>query len=121
MKEEMKGVCPFCGQEAFVEAETQEEADLKAAQSCKCDNSVKRIYLLGQNIEKLTGPEICKFNMEALPEETTEALKDIGSLCVVGEIEAVTVRVPDSTIKIRRTKRGISVSRMKALSATLEA
>ena len=121
MKEKMKGVCMFCGQEAFVEAETQEEANIKAAQECKCDNSAKRSYLLGQNIEKLTGPEICKFNMDALPEETKDALKAIGSICVVGDIEAITVRVPDSTIKIRKTKKGISVSRMKALSATLEA
>ena len=72
-------------------------------------------------VEEVFAVESEEEPVEALPEETTAALKDIGSQCVVGEIEAVTVRVPDSTIKIRRTKRGISVSRMKALSATLEA
>lgn len=121
MTEKMTGTCPFCGQEQFVQAASQEEADIRAAQNCSCENDLKRKYQLGQNIEKLTGPEICKFNMEVLSEETREALKEIGSLCISGELELITVRTSDSTIKIRKTKGGIAVSRMKALSATLEA
>ena len=121
MKSQMKGECPFCGQIQIVDAETQEEADTKAAEQCNCDNALKRIHLLEENIDKLTGKDILRFNMEEVPEEVRDAIKTIGALCVYGDIETAGFHVADSVITIRKTKRGVSVSRKKALSATLEA
>lgn len=37
----MEGLCKNCGQVHFVSAETQEEADRIASESCDCENEAK--------------------------------------------------------------------------------
>ena len=118
---QMTGTCPFCGQTQIVEADDQREADKLAAQHCSCDNNLKRIAQLEDNIDSLCGPEIKAFGMDIVTEEVIDALKTIGALCIDGHIETAALRIADSSITIKKTKDGALASRKKVLSVKLEA
>lgn len=118
---EMTGTCPFCGQTQIVEADSQHEADRIAAQRCNCDNNLKRIKQLEDNIDSLCGEEIKAFGMDIVTEEVIDELKAIGALCIYGHIETAAFRIADSSITIKKTKDGASASRKKVLSVKLEA
>ena len=118
---EMTGTCPFCGQTQMVEADDQREADKLAAQRCGCDNNLKRIKQLEDNIDSLCGTDIKAFGMDIVTEEVIDALKTIGALCIYGHIDTAALRIADSSITIKKTKDGASASRKKVLSVKLEA
>lgn len=119
---EMTGTCRFCGQTRIIPFEcTQEEADRYAAENCACDNNMKKRRQLCENIDQICGEECKQFGMDILVYDTIEELKQVGTLCVYGYIEAASFRVPDSVIGIKKTKDGVSVSRKKVSSVRLEA
>lgn len=117
---EMTGTCMFCGQQVIVEAETQEKADELATEKCSCENDFRKMRKMIDNIEKICGEEAKHFGMEIVDDNITDSIKDIGILCIGGQIEAATVRLTDSTVALKKTKEGIAVSRKKVLSAKLE-
>lgn len=118
---EMTGTCIFCGQTRMVEADSQAEADRLAAENCTCDNSMKRVRQCSDNIEKICGEAAKEFGMDLVTEEVIDAMKDFGSLCVNGYLEAATFRLSDSTVVIKKIKDGVAVSRKKVSSVKLEA
>ena len=121
MAKELTGTCAFCGQTKIVEAESQEEANRMAAEECTCDNNYKKARQCADNIDMICGQNATEYGMEMVTEEVTEALKEIGRLCIYGHITAATVRVTDSTINIKQIKDGVAVSRKKVSSVKLEA
>lgn len=118
---EMTGTCPFCGQTQMVQAEDQQEADMIAARHCVCDNNLKRIALLEDNIDALCGEEIKKLGMDIVTEEVIDTIKGAGALCIYGHIDTASFRIADSSITIKKTKDGAACSRKKVLSVKLEA
>lgn len=122
-KETMEGYCPFCGQMQMVEATTEEEANSKAAENCNRDGSKKArsAKQCKDNIQEICGPNANEYQMDVLDEEVIEIIKDLGSMCVYDNIEAASIRMPDSVVALKQTKDGVAVSRKKALSVKLEA
>ena len=119
---EMTGICRFCGQTRLVPFDcTQEEADMYAAENCSCNNELKKCRQLRENIDTLCG-EACKdLGMDILEEETIEALKDVGTLCVYGYVGSASFVIKGTTIGIKQIKDGVSVFRKKVSSVKLEA
>ena len=118
--ESIMGTCMYCGQTRMVEAATQEEADRIAAEECTCGNKSKSIRKCKDNIEQICGFSAQAFGMDILSNETIDVLKDVGELCVLEAIGTATFRLPDSTVVIKQTKDGVSVSRKKVLSVKVE-
>lgn len=122
-KETMEGFCPYCGQAQMVVATTDEEANRKAAENCKCDGA-KKARSAGQcrdNIQEICGAGANDYQMDVLDAEVIETLKDLGNHVVYDNIESAVIRLADSTVAIKQTKDGVSVARKKALSVKLEA
>ena len=121
--EQREGVCPYCGQVQMVLAATDEEANRKAADNCKCDGSKKArsAGLCRDNIREICGAGANYYQMDILDEEVVDTLMDLGNLVVYDNIEQAAIRLADSTVIIKQTKDGVSVSRKKALSVKLEA
>ena len=119
--EQMTGTCAFCGQTRMVEAETQAEADRIAAENCTCDNKLKSNRQCAENIDKICGETAKEFGMDIVTEDVIEVMKDAGRLCIYGYVEVASFRIADSTIAIKQTKDGVSVSRKKVSSVKLEA
>lgn len=118
----MTGTCKFCGQTRMVPFNcTQAEADIYAAENCSCDNNLKKCRQLRTNIDALCGEECKQFGMDILEEDTIDALKDVGTLCVYGYIGSASFVIKGTTISIKQIKDGVSVSRKKVSSVKLEA
>ena len=118
---EYTGTCVFCGQQQIVQAENQREADKAAAENCTCDNKLKRTRTTTENINRICGEDAQNFGMEIVAEDITDALIELGRLCVHELITSASVKIPDSTITIKSTKDGISINRKKTLSLKTEA
>lgn len=119
---ETTGVCRFCGQTRIVPYECdQEVADRYAAENCTCDNNLKKCRQLNENIDALCGGDCVQYGMEILEENTIEALKQVGKLCVYGYITSATFSIGGTSLTIRQIKDGVSVSRKKVSSVKLEA
>ena len=119
--EQMTGTCLFCGQTRLVEAEDQNEANRIASENCTCDNNLKRVRQCSDNIEKICGETAKEFGLDIVTEEVIDSLKDTGKLCVFDYLQSATFRLTDSTISIKQTKDGVSVSRKKVTAVKLEA
>lgn len=118
---QMTGTCKFCGQAQIVQADSQEDADRMAAESCGCDNILKKYFRLDQNIEQLCGEESLQFGMDIVEEKTIDAIKMIGRLCIYGTVTSAGFRLADSSITIKQIKDGVSISRKKIQAVKLEA
>ena len=117
---EMTGTCMFCGQQVIVEAETQEKADELATEKCSCENDFRKMRKMIENIEKICEEDAKRIGMEVVDDNIVDSIKEIGILCISGQIEAGTIRLQDSTVTLKKTKEGIAVARKKVLSAKLE-
>lgn len=119
--EQMTGTCLFCGQTRLVEAEDQNEANRIASETCTCDNNFKRVRQCSDNIEKICGETAKDYGMDIVVEDVIDELKEVGKLCVFGYMLGASFRLADSTVAIKQTKDGVSVSRRKISSVKLEA
>lgn len=122
-KETREGFCLYCGQMQMVEAATDEEANYKAVQNCNCDGSKKArsAGLCRDNIREICGTGAGDYQMEVISEEIVDILQELGNLTVYDNIQSAVIKLADSTVTIRQTQGGVSVSRKKALSVKLEA
>lgn len=120
---QLEGACIFCGQMQTVLASSDEEANQVATENCRCDRSKKArsAKQCKDNIQEICGPNANEYQMDVLDEEVIEIIKDLGSMCVYDNIEAASIRLPDSVVALKQTKDGVAVSRKKALSVRLEA
>lgn len=89
-KEEMTGVCKYCGQQMMVETEVQEYADKIATDECNCDEG--REY---RNMEQWK--EDAKGNVYALTEgigdPAIEAMLMFVDAIAAGECKKATVKI----------------------------
>lgn len=122
MTETMNGICRFCGQVKAVVAETREEADSLATESCNCEaaiqhqrrkEAVEKIELLKQLPEDQTG-------FRPVSEELCMMLKDLGGRMTDGKIDNVSVTAEGRRISMRLKADSIKISQSKTVKSELE-
>lgn len=110
----MEGLCKSCGQVHFVSAETQEEADRIASESCDCENEAKWHRLMVANVEMLCGEQSKELGFVPLDGANLEFVKNACELIHAGFINNAKFSVANSEIKISGGAAGkIDVKRTK--------
>ena len=115
-----EGVCRYCGSMISIMANSQEEADRLATESCKCEASEldrKRDCLI-KNIE-----DICENSqsMRAMEREEIDAVMLIGDKMFRTDINSVQIVFDNSSIRIWKTGDKIKVKRTAKVEQTREA
>ena len=114
-----EGVCRYCGSVINVMANSQEEADRLATESCKCEASElerKRDCLM-QNIE-----DICEnFGIRAMDREEIDAVLLIGDQMFKADINSIQIGFSHSSIRIWKAADKIKAKRTAKVEATREA
>lgn len=118
---QMTGKCAYCGQTRFVDADTQEQADIIATENCACDNIMKKRRMIFENVEELCGANAVNYGMEQMTEEAIDVLKAGGELCLRGLTDSIAMKAAGTSISIRSTAKGVKVERKKVSSVGLEA
>lgn len=125
----MMGVCRFCGQVQQVRAETQEEADAKAALYCKCDGAAQTRRVMEtirdarDKAEDLLGEGGALDGFVPVTDEGVRALIDAAiERAAFGEIrEAAFQIIGHGAVKITRTKSGgVKIERSRTLKRSEE-
>lgn len=129
MKEEMSGVCPFCGQITTVlpsYIETEEEANEYAAETCTCDvgaqfRMIRQNQKIGHEyVDELFGAAVKDRGEEPLPGDAREVLKRIVDMVALGIVKASTTIFGSVSAKVMMTSRGeLKVIRTKILKEQL--
>lgn len=113
MIEMMEGICSFCGQIATVRARTKEEADTIATKQCNCDEGgqgrsrmmlkerVREVLLMAEN----------ESGMPQMSDENFKLCQDLADRVLSEEIGEVKMTIQGTSVKIKRTKHGVSFSR----------
>lgn len=117
---EMQGICRKCGQVSFVEAASQEQANLLVTERCDCEQVAKNKLALITNLRQLCGNGAAHFGFEPLKEETIDFLEGVCEKVVEGYFTQAKVIAGDTDIVIKATTNGFSVTRNKKRKATLE-
>ena len=114
-----EGVCRYCGSTINIMANSQEEADRLATESCKCEASEldrKRDCLM-QNIE-----DICEnFGIRAMDREEIDAVLLIGDQMFKADINSIRVDFGHSSIRIWKVGDKIKTKRTAKAETTREA
>lgn len=114
-----EGVCRYCGSTINIMANSQEEADRLATESCKCEASEldrKRDCLM-QNIE-----DICEnFGIRAMDREEIDAVLLIGDQIFKPDINSIRIDFSHSSIRIWKAADKIKVRRTAKAETTREA
>lgn len=114
-----EGVCRYCGSVINIMANSQDEADRLATESCKCEASKldrKRDCLM-QDIE-----DICEnFGVRAMDREEIDAVLLIGDQLFKADINSIRVDFGHSSIRIWKVGDKIKTKRTAKAEATREA
>ena len=121
------GACRFCGQTiAAAQFESQEEADLEATRSCKCDQATRerehreRIERAEMNIDQLFGWGAGNNGFTQIDPELVADLKDKANRCGSGSIHSCTIVLRNGEIaQIRSGAKEIRVKRTKSIKVEL--
>lgn len=125
----MLGVCRFCGQTQQVRAQTQEEADAKAALYCKCDGArqaqrIEKVILDAKDRARgLFGAEGETDGFAAVDSEQVLTLIFAAiELTAYGELQAATLLIDGhGAAKITRNKSGgVKIERSRTLKRSEE-
>lgn len=117
---EHQGICRRCGQVIFVEAASQEQADLLATERCDCEQVAKNKLALITNLRQLCGNGAAHFGFEPLKEDTIIFLEGACEKVVEGYFTQAKVVVGETNIVVKATTNGFSVTRDKKRKTTLE-
>ena len=114
-----EGICRYCGSMINIMANSQEEADRLATESCKCEASEldrKRDCLMG-NIE-----DICENSqsMRAMEREEIDAVLLIGDQMFKADINSVQIGFDHSSIRIWKAGDKIKTKRTAKVETTRE-
>ena len=115
-----EGACQYCGSMINIMANSQEEADRLATESCKCEASEldrKRDCLM-KNIE-----DICKNSqsMRAMERKEIDAVLLIGDQALRAGINSVQIGFDHSSIRIWKAGDKIKVKRTAKVEQSREA
>lgn len=108
------GICRYCGQLTSVMAESQEDADDIVTMQCTCEDATleQRKEKLFDNLDEIIGDGAETYGMEPLPQDVRPALMNIGVLVMKEQIQAASINVGGTAVKIKITAKGqVKVSR----------
>lgn len=117
---EMTGICKKCGQVRIVDAKDQHMADMLATERCDCEQIAKNKRALIDNLRILCGEDAPNYGFEMLDNATLRFLESLCEQVVEGRFEQVKAVVGDTSIVIKATNSGFSVTRDRKRKATLE-
>ena len=104
----MNGVCRYCGQMQNVEAETQEDADNKATEMCDCPQAIKDRSLdsFCEKVATIVFDTAEETGFEPLSNEQYKLICVLADKIFQKEINGVTVKLDDRTLKLSKDKDG---------------
>ena len=115
-----EGVCRYCGSVINIMANSQEEADRLATESCKCEASEldRKHDCLMKNIE-----DICENSqsMRAMEREEIDAVLRIGEQTFKADINSLQIGFDHSSIRIWNSGDKINTKRTAKVETTREA
>ena len=121
MAEMMTGFCTACGTGQTVQAETQEEADRKATETCKCtEGKPERIRWEFRRKIKASASEYKEKEITPLDDETVRIVLELADLVIAGRLNVATIAWEEQEIEIKRTASGLKFSRKKRLEVSIE-
>ena len=88
----MEGLCKNCGQMHLVSAETQEEADRIASESCDCENEAKWHRMMEENVEMLCGEQSRNLNFIPLDDTSLRYVKTTCEIKINGVLGKVDIK-----------------------------
>ena len=112
-EERMEGLCKNCGQMHLVSAETQEEADRIASESCDCENEAKWHRMMEENVEMLCGEQSRNLNFIPLDDTSLRYVKTTCELIHAGFISNAKFSAANSEIKINGVAGKVDIKRTK--------
>lgn len=122
MEKTRTGTCRYCGQVHAVVAETAEEADRLAIDSCNCEaairhqrrkQAVEKITLLKELPEEQTG-------FRPVSEELCMLLRILGERMADGQIDNVSLTAEGRRIGMKTKADTIKISQQKTVKSELE-
>ena len=116
MVEMMTGFCRVCGTGQTIAAETQEEADQKATETCNCaEGKAERLRLEFRKQIRESAAEHKAKEITPLDDETLRIVLELADLVIAGRL-----KWEEQEIEIKRTASGLRFSRKKRLEVTVE-
>ena len=109
----MEGLCKNCGQMHLVPADTQEEADRIASESCDCENEAKWHRMMEENVEMLCGEQSRNLNFIPLDDTSLRYVKTTCELIHAGSISNAKFNAANSEIKINGVLGKVDIKRTK--------
>ena len=109
----MEGLCKNCGQMHLVSAETQEEADRIASESCDCENEAKWHRMMEENVEMLCGEQSRNLKFIPLDDTSLRYVKTTCELIHAGFISNAKFSAANSEIKINGVAGKVDIKRTK--------
>lgn len=121
MAEMMTGFCAICGTGQTMQAETQEEADRKATQTCNCpEGKPERIRRDFRRKIRASAAEYKEKEITPLDDETVRIVMELADLVIAGRLNVATITWEEQEIEIKRTASGLKFSRKKRLEVNVE-
>lgn len=121
MVEMMTGFCRVCGTGQTIAAETQEEADKKATETCNCaEGKAERLRLEFRKQIRESAAEHKAKEITPLDDETLRIVLELADLVIAGRLNVATITWEEQEIEIKRTASGLKFSRKKRLEVTIE-
>lgn len=121
MSRMMTGFCAVCGTGQTTQAETQEEADRKATETCNCPKGKpERIRRDFRRKIRDSAAEHKEKEITPLDDETVRIVLELADLVIAGRLNVATITWEEQEIEIKRTSSGLKFSRKKRLEVTIE-
>lgn len=115
------GFCAVCGTGQTMQAETQEEADRKATETCNCpEGKLERIRQDFRRKIRDSASEYKEKEITPLDDETVRIVLELADLVIAGRLNVASITWEEQEIEIKRTSSGLKFSRKKRLEVTIE-
>ena len=118
----MTGICRYCGQVHAVVADSQEEADRLAVESCSCEAAMKhqRRMLAVERIDLLRTMEEEVTGFRPVSEELCVMLKVLGGKMADGMMDSVSMTAEGRQISMKLKADTIKITQRKSIKSELE-
>lgn len=119
----MNGICKYCGTMQMVNAETLEEANVKASQHCTCEGADREMKLLAVRdvVNDLMGEGALERGFSTCTIRQMEMVNELAELVVDDVIKKASLALDTSNITISKGLDTVKINRNKKTSICLEA
>lgn len=110
--EAYNGICRYCGQVHLVEAESQEEANVKSCLLCDCDEGVHVRAFENMKVQILDITTNCQaYGYDPLDEDVSREILALGVEVLRGTIVKATINLENGKVTISKKGGAVKVSR----------